>query len=264
MYDKWWAEAGVEAPSGNHPLYPPEGQKTGSSTFRCKECHGWDYKGAGGAYGSGSHFTGIRGVFGATLTGQETFDIVKSPDGDGTGDTAVNGHDLGGYGLSDSDISDLVEFLRTLVIDTYVYVDSIGLFIGNELQGELNYTTTGLCLLCHGADGTTRNFGTPDDPEWVGTIAVHNPWELLHKIRLGHPNSVMPSWTQAGRPDQGAADIGRYAQLNFPTGTDPIPAVSDWGLVVLLMLFLVAGTLVLGGYRDRSSSRFRFETRRAQ
>ena len=77
----------------------------------------------------------------------------------------------------------------------------------------------------------------------------------------------IPRWnndTGIANNHSAVADIGRYAQLNFPTGTDPIPAVSDWGLVVLLMLFLVAGTLVLGGYRDRSSSRFRFETRRAQ
>ena len=31
-------------------------------TWRCKECHGWDYRGAEGAYASGSHFTGIKGV----------------------------------------------------------------------------------------------------------------------------------------------------------------------------------------------------------
>ncbi|MHC5005427.1 MAG: hypothetical protein ACYTJ0_20185, partial [Planctomycetota bacterium] len=60
MYDKWWTVAGVAEPVGTHPLYPVDGPQTGSSTFRCKECHGWDYKGADGAYGKGSsHYTGI-------------------------------------------------------------------------------------------------------------------------------------------------------------------------------------------------------------
>ena len=31
-------------------------------TWRCKECHGWDYRGAPGAYSIGSDFTGIMDV----------------------------------------------------------------------------------------------------------------------------------------------------------------------------------------------------------
>lgn len=66
LYDKWWEINGQAAPPGNHPFYPSIGKQSGADTWRCKECHGWDYRGKGGAYSSptGSHYTGIKGVWG--------------------------------------------------------------------------------------------------------------------------------------------------------------------------------------------------------
>ena len=29
------------------------------------------------------------------------------------------------------------------------------------------------------------NFGSEDEPEYVGTVAADNPWEFFHKGRLG-------------------------------------------------------------------------------
>jgi thiosulfate dehydrogenase len=46
---------------------------------------------------------------------------------------------------------------------------------------------------CHGGAGTAINFGDADDPEFVGTIAVDNPWEFIHKVRNGQPGTRMPS-----------------------------------------------------------------------
>jgi thiosulfate dehydrogenase len=37
------------------------------------------------------------------------------------------------------------------------------------------------------------NFGTPKDPEYIGTVASENPWEALHKIRMGQPGVPMIS-----------------------------------------------------------------------
>jgi mono/diheme cytochrome c family protein len=249
LYDKYWADNGAPVPTGDHPLYPAVGQQSGSSTYRCKECHGWDYKGVDGAYGPGSsHFTGIPGVIGSMLSPAEMFDLIKSPDGDGTGGTVPNGHDYGIYGLSDADIDDVVEYLQTLLIDTDAYIDMDGVFFGDEAQGQMNYEVTGMCTDCHGPDGTWINFGTPEDPEYVGTIAVDNPWELMHKVRVGQPGAPMPSWIQNGGSNQGVADIGVYAQLNFPTGGDGgdggdggtgVPATAD-GLLLALTLALMA------------------------
>jgi len=219
LYDNWMLTNGMTAPPGNHPLYPTIGVQVGAATFRCKECHGWDYKGASGDYGLGStHYTGIPGVFGSTMTGPQMFNLLKFDE-----ISVPNGHGYGAW-LSDTDINMVVEFLQTLVIDTDLYIDGNAQFTGNSIQGEINYTSGGgflNCLTCHGADGTAMNFGTPEVPEWVGTIAVQNPWELLHKIRIGQPGAPMPSWLSTDF-DQGAADIGLYAQINFPTA--PCPA----------------------------------------
>ncbi len=48
LYDKWWAVIEADAPKTTHPAYPAAGKKKGSTTWRCKECHGWDYKGRDG------------------------------------------------------------------------------------------------------------------------------------------------------------------------------------------------------------------------
>src|SRR3990172_1061139 len=71
LYDEWWvviaedeAEAHMaEGPATDHPLWKTQttNTRTGADTWRCKECHGWDYKGVDGAYGSGSHQTGFKG-----------------------------------------------------------------------------------------------------------------------------------------------------------------------------------------------------------
>ncbi|MEK7730487.1 MAG: hypothetical protein AAB363_01385, partial [Planctomycetota bacterium] len=100
LYDKWWVVNGAPAPTGKHPLYPPlpVGQQSGSTTYRCKECHGWEYLGKDGRYESGSHYTGIKGVLDAvtTMTDAQIFAIIKNPSG-----TTVNGHNFAAYGLSD-------------------------------------------------------------------------------------------------------------------------------------------------------------------
>ena len=57
----------TDAPEEDHPLWATQDSNTrsGDDTWRCKECHGWDYKGKAGAYASGKHFTGIKGVLDA-------------------------------------------------------------------------------------------------------------------------------------------------------------------------------------------------------
>jgi hypothetical protein len=65
LYDEWWEALGGEEPKETHSAYPAAGRQKGATTWRCKECHGWDYKGAAGAYGSGGRFTGIKGLTGA-------------------------------------------------------------------------------------------------------------------------------------------------------------------------------------------------------
>lgn len=237
LYDRWWRVAGLPTPSGDHPLYPPEGMQSGSTTFRCKECHGWDYRGGDGAYGSGSHFTGVGGIVNTSRPPQAIFNILKHP----PSAELINGHNMAAYGLSDADLWDLVKFTLEGVIDTRPYIGQCSIspsacdvdadcpagqtcdadrFVGSDLFGSIWYGEA--CASCHdpasgiGGIGTGINFGSEADPSYVGTVAVENPWEFLHKIRFGDPGSPMPSMHLLGYSPQSAADLGAFA-ATLPT-----------------------------------------------
>jgi mono/diheme cytochrome c family protein len=210
LYDTWWKVGKVknrDAPTITNPDYTKtNGTVMGSATWRCKECHGWDYRGRDGAYSKGSHVTGVVGILDAAQTpNEQLFDVMAIGLPDGT-------HNFSEH-LSDRDIWDLVKFVKVGMTDATPYVDStaktaIG---GDATHGAELYT--GTCAECHQADGRKQNFGTPEEPEYVGTIAVDNPWEFLHKIRFGQPGSVMPSMVyDEDMTTQDLVDILAHAQ----------------------------------------------------
>ena len=104
MYDKYWTVAGMAAPTGEHPLWASRpdttsNTRTGEETWRCKECHGWDYRGVDGVYGAGSHRTGIGGIMDVTLSHRQVFDLLKNPQSQTPG-----GHGYGAAGLNDAEL----------------------------------------------------------------------------------------------------------------------------------------------------------------
>ena len=204
LYDQWWKEAGVDEPSSDQPLWATQSTNTrsGTDTWRCKECHGWDYQGAAGAYGSGSHFTGFSGVFDVQ---SESFDtIVAFIDGSANSD-----HDFSAMG--DEAINNLAAFLKSSLVDVSPLIDpetkaTIG---GDTANGEELFAG---CAACHGDDGLLLNFGGDDDPEYVGTIAFDNPWEFLHKVRAGQPGTGMPAALDAGWSMDDLLDLLAFSQ----------------------------------------------------
>lgn len=204
LYDNWWKEAGIEAPSGDHPLWATQttNTRTGTDTWRCKECHGWDYKGADGAYGSGSHFTGFPGLDGAA---SKTFDeLVAILSGSVNPD-----HDFSTIG--DDAIADLVTFLQTGLVDFSSGIDAetksaIG---ADSAHGEDLFAA---CAACHGVDGRMLNFGSDEEPEYIGTLALDNPWEFLHKVRAGQPGTAMPAAMDGGWSMEDFLDLLAFAQ----------------------------------------------------
>ena len=64
LYDKWYKVVKAKAPKQSHPLYPADKKyaEKPAANWRCKECHGWDYLGKDGAYKSGKHASGIKGI----------------------------------------------------------------------------------------------------------------------------------------------------------------------------------------------------------
>ncbi len=209
LYDKWWGEMGADEPTEDHPLWATQSTNTrsGKDTWRCKECHGWDYKGIDGAYASGSHSTGFTGIYEAAQakTSDELTAVMKggaNPDHDFTAT------------LTDTHIEHVVLFLKHGLVDMTELIDYSEAKPIGASSHEGNELFEGICAACHGADGKALNFGSEDDPEYVSTVAGHNPWEFVHKIRNGQPGSVppMPSTIVNEWSVQNVVDVLAYAQ----------------------------------------------------
>ena len=220
LYDLWWAVNGAPAPTGTNPTYPVETNaevnppgRMGSQTWRCKECHGWDYLGNEGLYAfPNSHWTDIEGVLHEEHSPEELFDIIKF---------GIPGlmTDFEGM-LSDEDIWDLVKFLKEGLIDDrdLVVYDTEGLIEIIEPvdleNGASLYNST--CAVCHGLDGEAMGVSLHD-------LVLENPVEFIHKVRFGNPGTTMPSAINNGWSLDDVKDVLAYADEVLPNPPTPTP-----------------------------------------
>lgn len=169
----------VAGPTEDHPLWATQDTNTrsGADTWRCKECHGWDYKGVDGAYGSGSHMTGFPGVI--QFLGGNPNEALAALMGETNAD-----HDFSTV-MEEQDLVDLALFLTQAVMDDGEFIGADGTSVGEASAGEGQFTE--VCSLCHGPAGNAINFSSLDDPEFLGHLAPDNPWEFVHKVRFGQP-----------------------------------------------------------------------------
>jgi len=234
LYDKWWAVTGADEPESTNPTYPTEQNamfsmppRSGSQTWRCKECHAWDYLGDEGFYAApSSHFTGVEGVlqvsnlvFAQTrgiFSPEELFEII------------ANGHGATDYGalLADDDIWDLVKFLLDGQIDDRLIVDYDSpdmneIFPPVDLDNGADIYNV-VCADCHGIDGEGLE---ADGTEGISLheVALDNPVEFLHKIRWGQPGTDMPSLVDLGFNIADQKDVLAYAQDVLPNTEPPPP-----------------------------------------
>jgi len=195
LYDSWFDEIDVKPSVGRHTYYPAKGYYAmkPSATWRCRECHGWDYKGKDGAYGKGKHFTGIKGIGGSVGKDQETIvNVLTNP--------PHNYRNL----MDMRDILDLANFVLKGQIDMDEYIDpQTKRSRGNKKNSAAIYNT--YCLHCHGADGEGVGDALP-----LGNLSRSNPWKALHSIMNGHPNETMPPLRVIGK--QVIMDMLAYIQ----------------------------------------------------
>ena len=93
-------------------------------------------------------------------------------------------------------------------IDVSRYVKADKTVMGDPQRGKEIFQN--ICASCHGFDGRALNWGDDDEPGFVGTEAQANPWEVLHKIRAGHPGAEMPALMAF--PIQDQVDVLKYTQ----------------------------------------------------
>lgn len=180
IYDNWWQALDRKPPQGNHPAYPAGGKRSGATTWRCVECHGWDYNGKDGLYGSGERHTGIKGIRGAA--GRDLGQIMAL--------LRAAPHGYTPDMIADAELERVAIFVSRGQDDADPYIDiRSGAVKGDTARGAALFQTT--CAVCHGFDGRLLNWGTEQDPGFIGTEANAFPHEVLHKIRNSHPGAAM-------------------------------------------------------------------------
>ena len=212
LYDKWYAAVGVNPPDGNMPIWSRQTTNTrsGPDTWRCVECHGWDYRGATGAYASGSHYTGFPDIktVTETLSEQEIVAHLK-----GANDPQ---HDFSAY-LNDTALSQLAYFLKNGLIDDTEYIDPVSLKVIDADTNHGKQLFDSVCSQCHGADGKKIIFRTEGIDEYLGSVAHRDPWRFLHRTRFGTAGTSMPVGYTLGWTPADGRDILAYAST-LPTG----------------------------------------------
>ena len=242
LYDKWYvaaADAGAVTPVTAHPLWPTPAPPPVENSWRCKECHGWDYQGRDGIYGTdpaGIHFSDICGVL-ATANCPSNFTTPDTlwtfiHDG-GTTPGIVNAADHAfADSLPDAEIYALTKFVMTIRAEAEAanapadFIDSdpasatFKSVMGDQARGLLFYglpSTFGGCSeSCHGDDGALIDVSPPNEL-FIDAVAQDNPWEVLHKIRFGNPGTTppMPGMAQYDFADfdfKAAVDVLSYVQ----------------------------------------------------
>ncbi|HJN53336.1 MAG: c-type cytochrome [Pseudomonadales bacterium] len=194
LYDEWYEIADGDLPSGTHPSYPKEGKKSKNTTWRCQECHGWDYMGKDGAYAKGSHYTGLAGI--RASAGADPAAIVAILKSDS--------HRFSEDNFSDEDFEDISLFVAKGQVEMDKYIDRASMAVkGDKAQGEAYYNT--VCAGCHGRNGKQIK-----DMKAVSAVANGDLWQTLHKILNGQPGEKMPA--MRAFPVQVTVDILAYIQ----------------------------------------------------
>ncbi len=199
LYDTWWAVLFRDPPAGNHPAYPEAGRAFGPDTWRCVECHGWDYRGRDGAFAEGPHYTGITGVSGMAGEDPERIAaIVRDEVHRFTPDL-----------IPDRALNALALFLSKGQVDVYRVIDrQSGEVRGDAGRGREIFQN--VCAICHDYDGRAWITGDDEGLTNLGAIAARAPWRGLHKVMNGQTYADMPAMRPFGL--QAVLDVLAYAQ----------------------------------------------------
>ncbi|UCE32036.1 MAG: c-type cytochrome, partial [Burkholderiales bacterium] len=137
LYDDWqWATGNRQALT--HPSYPKDAHYSDvpSVTWRCRECHGPDYKGNEGRYAEGRHATGIKGI--RAMAGADPDEVMR---------ILRNRTHLYGAVLKYRDLQDLANFVSRGQVDMDQFIDpKTGEARGDAKRGETYYQT--ICIGC--------------------------------------------------------------------------------------------------------------------
>lgn len=206
LYSSWDLVVGFKDFDDLHPLWVSKGnsQPLERITWRCVNCHGWDYQGSAGRTLSNpqkaQNYPGVLAMMGLPVE-----DVLPWLDGSRNPD-----HDFSAY-LSEQDMLDLSEFLSTALISP----DLIASPNNNIVQGTVGVGRTVFqenCQSCHGVEGGKINFGSAANPSFFGDMAWNNPWRIEHVVRFGHIIGSLPAASKLDIPLSQQIDLLAYLQ----------------------------------------------------
>jgi len=210
IYDTWWDALDRDIPEGTNPAYPVDinAEQTGEGTWRCKECHGWDYQGATGIYSQGSsHYTGIPGIMGAQGRPVEAITAMLRDEN----------HPYTTDMITDEEMLRVATFVSRGLVDmrTFIDFDTRAVIAGDPDRGREIFQTT--CAACHGFDGRALDWGSDGEHNFVGTEAASLPDEVWNKIYNAHPGVQMINLRAFS--EQEAINVMAYI-ANLPVGLE--------------------------------------------
>ena len=221
LYDAWWTEKGQSTPPTSvNPLWreiavdssgkPFNNHGNDGGQWRCKECHGWDYKGYQGAYSiTTDRYTGFKGVKNSSTT--YTAEYIYSKIAKGVVD--IDGKQIehrfydADWILNEKDLYDLTRFIAEIAA-----TDDINPELGDVEAGQQVYEAHGSGRLSCASIGCHKS----TVPQLID-VAQHDVEQFLHKVRFGSPGSLMP----AGLINSDAQNI--WAFINAGAQTTEIP-----------------------------------------
>lgn len=250
LYEAWDKLADKSVPEGDHPLWKERkgNEASGTVTWRCVTCHGWDYKGVDGAAAEGTiWYTGFSGVFQVKVLNYSEEEIVSWLDGGNNPN-----HNFMPY-LGEQGVYDLAAFLSQDLIDMEVFINyELKESIGRGADGEILYKDA--CKACHGNDGAKINFGTFESPVFMGNIGLTNPWRIAHLMRFGHINVDTPTMEELRWTILDVADLLDYLRLlpktSIPEEEEEVEVIdySDQGdTSTMVIAAFVISSLVIAG-----------------
>jgi mono/diheme cytochrome c family protein len=224
LYDKFWTTDGYKGPAD--PTVNQDDINNFPDFYRCKQCHGWDVRANTEWYidraptvtrpdVAAQELFHIRNEADIQLmydnvahAGGASVDVARTADGT---NPLLGGNDMPDYTkiLSEAQIWDIVKFLKEGAFDTRQLYDLAT--AGTYPTGTKSMTNLGLngvaasgdafyaanCVSCHGADGRTIDL----HGESVGSFIRSSPHEAQHKIKNGHPGTVMGGLPNATQTD---------------------------------------------------------------
>lgn len=199
LYDLWWVVLLIDPPEGRHPAYPKAGVASDLETWRCVECHGWDYRGRDGVFVGGPHYTGIKGIDAMAGADPERItQILRAP-----------GHGFSEEMISDRALSALALFVSKGQGKPTAHINPTTLKArGRPDEGRKLFQT--ICAICHDFDGRAWITGEDDGLNNLGAIASSDPWRALHKMANGQTYADMPALRGLG--EQTLLDLLAYLQ----------------------------------------------------